>query len=346
MARPTIRDLAEAAGVSVATVNRVIGGIGKVREPTMQRVLDAARDIGFYGLGALQSRVGVSGRSRLRLSAIVQTPHRLFSDRLAQSLRVAAAATVEHEVRLRVELLDDLAPDRVAALMLDLAAESDALAVLAADHPIVAEAIERIVIGRGVPVVAVVTPLSARCPVGYVGLDSWKVGRTAAWAFDHLCRTPGPLGILVGTHRYRCHDLYESGFRSYFREHAGEFVLLEPLATFESDAIARELTETLLRTQPDLRGLYVSGGGIGGVLAALRDGARSRGDARLPVTVGHDLMETTRAGLLDGTLTFLISHPFDAIGRETVAALVRARLAGPDAVRPPVPFEIHTRESL
>jgi hypothetical protein len=35
--------------------------------------------------------------------------------------------------------------------------------------------------------------------------------------------------ILVGNHRYRCQEMNESGFRSYFREHAPGFTLLEPL---------------------------------------------------------------------------------------------------------------------
>jgi LacI family transcriptional regulator len=346
MTRPTIRDLAEAAGVSVATVNRVISGAGTVRAPTMQRVLDAARTLGFYGLGALQHRVtaATSARTTHRLAVIIQTPHRPFSDRLIAGLRAAAEASGE-DIQLRIEPLDDLSPESVSALVLALAAEADALAVLAAEHPIVTAAIDQVA-ARQVPVVALITPLSARSSVGYVGLDSWKVGRTSAWAFAHLCRTPGKLGLLMGTHRYRCHDLYESGFRSYFREHAHAFVLLEPQSTFESDAIARELTETLLRQHPDLCGLYVSGGGIGGALAAIRDSARER--AAPLVTVGHDLLDTTRAGLLDGTLTFLISHPFEAVGRETIAAMVRACQAGPGAGSQsvPVPFAIYTRESL
>lgn len=348
MARPTIRDLAERAGVSVATVNRVIGG-GPVREATMQRVVEAARDIGFYGLGALQHRVEVAARGRQALAVVIQTAHRAFSARLAAALEAAAqqAARVPgaSALTLQVVQLEDLAPERVAALMRQHAAQADALAVLAAEHPLVTGAIDEIV-AAGVPVLALGSPLSARSRVGYVGLDSWKVGRTAAWALSHLCRRPGRVGLLVGTHRYRCHDLYESGLRSFLREHPGELELIEPLATFESDAIARELTETLLRTQPDLCGLYVSGGGIGGVMAALRDRPPER--ARALVTVGHDLLESTRAGLLDGTLTFLISHPFERLAQETIAAMQRAQAAGAPAggESVSVPFEIYTRENL
>lgn len=342
MTRPTIRDLAETAGVSVATVNRIIGGSGKVREATMARVLDAAREIGFYGVGALAQRVDAA-RPHHRLGVIVQTPHRPFSVLLERHFELAATSIPDSSVRLQIEHLDDLSPESVSAQILALASGCDALAVLAAEHPIVTDAIDQAA-AYGVPTVALVSPLAARSKVGYVGLDSWKVGRTSAWAFEHMCRAPGKLGILVGTHRYRCHDLYESGFRSYFREHANDFALLEPLSTFESDAIARELTEKLLHQHPDLQGLFISGGGIAGALAAIRESGR----AGQLVTVGYTLMESTRAGLLDGSLTLVISHPFERLARETIQATIRAKNAAQDAGTQSVqiPFEIYTRENV
>lgn len=341
MSRPTIRDLAQAAGVSVATVNRVIARSGQVRPSTVQQVLQAAQAIGFHGAAAI-GQGAVASRSRHRLGVIIQSPHGHFSRALIDGLERSAAASREHDVRLRIEEVGDLSPEQVSARMMALADEFDALAVLAAEHPIVTGTID-LLAARDIPVIAMVSPLSARGCQAYVGLDSWKVGRTAAWGFDHVCRQPGTLGILVGTHRYRCHDLYESGFRSYFREHASPYGVREPLATFESDAIARELTEKLLRDHADLRGVYVSGGGIEGTLAAIR--ASGRQDL---VVIGHDLMPTTRAGLLDGTLTLVISHPFDRLADAILDTTLQARKVGPDAGgrTVAVPFEIYTRESL
>jgi LacI family transcriptional regulator len=344
MSRPTIRDLAQAAGVSVATVNRVIAGTGQVRPATAQQVLQAAQTIGFHATAVIQQGATAT-RALHRLGVILQSPHGHFTDALTAALERGASDardTMDTEVRLRIEQVGDLSPEQVSARMLALADQFDALAVLAAEHPLVTEAIEQLA-GRDIPVVAIVSPLSARGGLAYVGLDSWKVGRTAAWGFDHVCREPGRLGILVGTHRYRCHDLYESGFRSYFREHASPYAVLEPLSTFESDAIARELTEKLLRDHADLRGVYVSGGGIQGTLAAVR--ASGRKDL---VVIGHDLLPSTRAGLLDGTLTLVISHPFDRLAQEIVNTTLAARKAGPDAGgrTVQVPFELYTRESL
>ena len=342
MKRATIKDLADAAGVSIATVNRVIGRSGSVSRATMQRVVDAAREIGFYGLAGLEHRV-TTARRKHRLGFIIQSPHQLFVSTLAQALEAKAQLNEDYDVQLTVEQIADLAPERVSTRMLELGEQCDALCVLAAEHPLVTDAIERLA-EQDIPVVALISALSSRSNVGYVGLDSWKVGRTAAWALHHLCHANRKIGMFVGTHRYRCHDLYESGFRSYFREYVNDFELLEPLSTFESDAIAREITEDLLRKHRDLGGLYISGGGVHGVLAALR----GSGKVGQIVTVGHDMMETTKAGLLDGALTLMISHPFGTIAKEAITATIRAKNAGPGAGSQSViiPFEIYNRENI
>jgi LacI family transcriptional regulator len=108
--------------------------------------------------------------------------------------------------------------------------------------------------------------------------------------------------------------------------------------------VAREMTEQLLREHPDLCGLFISGGGITGALAALRATPR-RDDF---VAVGYDLFEATRAALIDGTLTLVISHPLDRFARETVATMINAKNAGPGAGAQHVTlgFEIYTSENI
>ena len=274
---------------------------------------------------------------------VLQQPARKFYIALGGHLERAVAEHEGRDIDLHVAFLEDLSPDRVAEKLLEVGAGREGVALVAADHPLVSEAIERLD-RDGVPVIGLITPLNAQCDVGFVGLDNWKVGRTAAWAFDHICKKAGKIGILVGNHRYRNQDLNESGFRSYFREYGTTFELLEPRLTFESSAVAREMTESLLAANPDLVGLYVSGGGITGALSALR----ASGRAGQIVTVGYDLFETTKAALIDGSLTFLISHPFEKLARETIAGLVRSKQAGTDSGsrRVLLPFEIYTRENV
>jgi LacI family transcriptional regulator len=340
MQRPTISDLAEAAGVSVATVNRVLSGAANVRLATRERVQQAAEEIGFYGLGSIQARVAAA-RPRLRFGVILLQPHRPFYRNIASAMGEAATNAAGAEIELRIEFLEDLSPQNVADRALALAEDCHAICLTAAVHPVVTQALERIQ-SKGIPVFAFVSQISVTGQMSYIGLDNWKVGRTSAWTFANICKAPGKIGILMGNPRYRNQEMNETGFRSYFREHAPDFTLLEPISTFESAAVAQEMTEKLLSDHPDLAGLYISGGGISGALAALRASSK----AGKMVVVGYDLTEVTRAALLDGTMTLVISHPLARLARDAIDGMIRA-CANPGSNQTSItPFEIFTRENI
>ena len=55
--RPTIADLARKAGVSVATVDRVLNRRLPVRDDTVLRVVEAAEAIGYHATGLLKRRM-------------------------------------------------------------------------------------------------------------------------------------------------------------------------------------------------------------------------------------------------------------------------------------------------
>ena len=342
MPRPTIPDLAKEAGVSVATVNRVLAGAATVRPTTRQLVQAAAERLDFYGTGAIQSRVAAS-RPRYRLGFLLLQPHRQFYQILGKAIRAAAAEVRDAEIEVQIEYLDDLSPQNTAARALALAAGCQAICITSAVHPMVIQAVDTIQT-QGIPVFALIAQLAATGQVHYIGLDNWKAGRTAAWFAASICKAPGKIGILMGNHRYRNQEMNESGFRSYFREYAPDFTLLEPLTTFESSSIAQEMTEQLLRDHPDLAALYVAGGGITGALAALRLSGR----AGKIVMIGKDLMDITRDALMDGTLTLAIAHPLQRLASDAIAGMVRAIAAGSSGgnFTSVLQFDLYTRENI
>ncbi len=76
-------------------------------------------------------------------------------------------------------------------------------------------------------------------------------------------------------------------------------------------------------------------------LAALR----SSGRAASTVVVGYDLMDVTRAALLDGVMTLGISHPLERHAREAVDGMIRACRNPSSNQTSIVPFDIYTREN-
>ena len=337
--RFTIHDLAARAGVSVSTIDRILNGRSEVRAATGQRVLEAAEAMGFYALPALRQRLQAE-RPKARLGFLLQQSHRTFYRMIADALRQAETET-PGPVEVLVEHMDDLSPEAVSDRILRLGQQVDALAVVSAEHPRVANAIETLAAG-GVPTYGLISELTAACATGYVGLDAWRMGRTAAWAMTMQSRRAGPVAIIVGNHRYRCQELSESGFRSYCREHGVGFTILEPLQTFEDKSIARDVTEQLLRREPDLVGIYIDGGGAAGVLEALSALGRDRGI----VAIGHDLTEHTRMGLIDGLLSMVLSHPVQRLASDAVGHMAKDLDAGSGPTKKVLAFDIYGPENI
>ncbi len=342
MRRPTIADLAQAADVSISTVDRVLNGRDPVRRDKAERVLAMAEEIGFRATGVLRQRVGVE-RPERAFAFVLQQPSDHFYSLLGPALVRAARSDPAIRGDARVELVDGTSPQAVVDCLRKVARKVDGVGVVAADHPLLSAEISELRM-RGVPVVALIADLSAEDRAGYVGLDNGKVGRTAAWTIDKLCREGGKVGISLGSHRIFCQEASEVSFRSYMREHAPRFEVLEALTSFEQPHYAQETTRDLLRRHPDLVGLYVAGGGLEGVMQALRD----EGRAGRVVTVGRELTAATRLGLIDGTLSLVISHPMRIMAEAVIGALTRAA-AQPRATsfeQVVLSSELHVRENI
>ena len=129
----------------------------------------------------------------------------------------------------------------------------------------------------------------------YVGLNNLKVGRIAAHMIATAVHRPGKTAVFVGGYRWHGHELRETGFRSYFREYAPQFTVLDTLVNLETRQLTYEATLDLLSRHPDLRGIYCAGGGMEGAIAALRE-ARAPGEVTLVV---NEITPESRSALAD-----------------------------------------------
>ncbi len=334
--RPTIADVAEAAGVSVATVDRVLNARHSVRETTAARVIDAAEAIGFHAAPLLKTRLRTDAPERT-FAFLLQRPDAFYTQ-FGADLAAATRALTEVRGKPVVDYCPDLSAAVVAERLLRLGETAHAAAIVSVDHPRVSDAISTLR-ARGVPTFAILTELGAEAAAPYVGRDNRKEGRTAAWLIAKAARRPGKVGIIVGSHRLLCQETAEISFRAYLRENAPEFTALEPLVNLEDPRIAYAATQDLIGANRDLVGLYLCGGGQGGVIAAARDEA-APGNLAI---VCNELTAEARAGLIDGVLTAVISTPTALLAERALTAM-SAAIASPHETAPSpvfVPFELY-----
>lgn len=341
---PTMVDIAKVAGVGVATVDRVFSGRASVRKKTAEKVLMAAKSLGYIEKSeGIEPDHKPSPAQPIKLGFLLQkrrSPvYRIIAEALIDASKNYQTATLSPVI----EYCDTLDPGQVSAALSRLGQQVEAIGVVATDHPEVSHAIARLR-QRGIPVFALLSELPAGGQsAGFIGQDARRMGRTAAWAISRM-NQPGPVGIITGSHRYVCQELYEIGFRSYFREKAPDFSVVEPMFSLEDPAVAAQATQALLHADPDLKGLYVAGGGIEGVVTTLRQ--NNRQDL---FVLGHDLTATTRAALIDGTIDMLLSLPRREMAERTIAAMVDwlAEEHRPEGTRQFIlPIDIYTPESV
>ncbi len=89
----TIRDVARAAGVSVATVSRALNGASHVRPATRQRIEDAARQLNFTPSGAARSLIT---RRTDTIGALLPDLHGEYFSELIRGIDTAARSRGLH----------------------------------------------------------------------------------------------------------------------------------------------------------------------------------------------------------------------------------------------------------
>lgn len=323
--RPTIKDLALAAGVGVATVDRVLNGRPNVRMETLTKVAEAAERIG-YPTRVLAARQTEAERPLLRFGFVLHKGRQAFYQNFARELKQAVEQRTDIRGRAHVRFAASQSPDDFAKELRDVARSSDVVATSAINHPSLSDLVTDLT-ESGIPVFAVLNDFAQGVRQNYLGLNNVKVGRIAAWMIVTQVRDPGKLAVFVGGNRWHSHLLRETGFQSYIREFSPGFQTLDTVVNLETRQVTYEAALDLLNRHPDLRGIYIAGGGMEGAIAALRE-TRPPGKVALVV---NELTEDSRKALIDRYVSMVIATPLPQLCRDLIDLMITASRTGPNA---------------
>jgi LacI family transcriptional regulator len=314
--RPTIAELARSAGVSVATVDRVLNGRLPVRDETARKVWAAAETIGFHGANAIRARI-LADRPVRTLGIILQKERHAFYVRFAEELAAAARRVPDRNVKLSIQFAKSAEPAELADLLSRMGAGAQAIAATGIDHHDVTSAVSALR-DRGVATFSLLSDFAQGVREAYLGLNNMKVGRSAAWLISKAAPRPGKIVLFIGGHRYHGHALRETGFRAYLREYAPEFEVMDAIVSLETRQLTQEALLGALARHDDIVGVYCAGGGMEGAIAALRE--RGRGDEIACLV--NELTPESRQALLERRITGIFETPLAELCTELIAAML------------------------
>lgn len=302
MRRVTIHDVAERAGVSLATVDRVLNNRPGVRKSTIEKVQQAVSELNYI---PDVFAANLAKKRSYRLHFLIPNGPNAFMEDLTREA-VAHAATLKRErVSVHIEPIDAFDAHKVTGTLAILdKSVCDGVAVVAPAFPEVRAAIDRLQ-DRGVHVVTLVSdhPVSSR--QHFVGIDNLAAGRVAGRLLGRfLPRQPGKIAFVAGSLGLRDHADRHTGCAEVLREEFPHLELLKVREGRDDNGKNLDIVTKLLQDHPDLAGLYNIGAGNRGVISALD--AAGRGSSL--TFIGHELTPYTREALVSGTLDALIAQ--------------------------------------
>ena len=337
----TAGDVAAAAGVSLATVDRVLNGRPGVRGATAKAVQDAVERLGFRRDVAAAS-LARGRRYRFRF-LVPRLPQNSFMQAVRREIDAAALGGLDQRTAIAV---DDYAAFDPADLARRLDAcrhgEAMGVAVVAVDAPEVRDAVARLA-DEGVAVVTVVSDASPSRRTCFIGPDNVAAGRVAATLLGRFAGgRRGRILTVAGRMTLRDHAERRLGFAQAMERDFPHLSLLPVAEGLDDWSITGPMVAEALRAAPDLVGIYSMGAGNRGIVAALVAAGRGAD----VVAVGHELTPFMREALLSGTFDACINQdPGDEVRR--AVQTLKALSDGDRDYRPdPVRIDIYLKDNL
>ena len=299
--RITLKDVAEIAGVSLATVDRVVNDRPGVREKTVARVKAAISQLDWR---PDHFAVRLSRGTSYRFCFLLPTGNNTFMQQLGDQIVRAGEWLKDQRVEVETRKVDVFDPEAMANALEQVNGDISGVGTIALDHPVVNAAIDDLA-SRGIPVVTLVSDAPRSQRFHYVGIDNPAAGRTAGSLMGRfLGGRKGKIGVIAGSLGLRDHAERQFGFQQVMSSEYAELAVLPAREGRDDVELNRALTSKLLLEHRDLVGLYNIGAGNRGIAAALEESGR----AKDIVFIGHELTEHSRKFLLKGTMDAVIDQ--------------------------------------
>jgi LacI family transcriptional regulator len=316
-----IREIAVQAGLSEATVDRVLHHRPGVRASTAREVHQAIAD-----LERQRTQVRLGGRTFV-IDLVMQAPRR-FSSAVRSALEAEQPTLRPAVIRTRFHFQETGPLDWLLDTLDGVVARgSHGVLLKAPDVPEVTAAVSALAAKR-IPVVTLVTDLPSSQRLAYVGIDNRAAGATAAYLIGQwLGERPGNILVTLSRSSFRGEEEREMGFRAALRAMSPPRALVDITETDGLDETMRDLVRTTLSRDPDIAAVYSIGGGNSAIVATFDEVRRD-----YAVFIAHDLDEDNSRLLRDGRVSAVLHHDLNQDTRRACHIIMQANGALPGGV--------------
>lgn len=262
-----MKDLAEALGVSIGTIDRALHNKPGINPETRKKVLRIARILGYRPNMAARY---LSSRKSITLGVSIPLEIAYFYDDVRDGIFEAASAFEPLGVRLLYRPFMVLGQEEAEAFD-DLLREEIQGVVISPGYPeLLKPRIEK-AIRRGIPVVCVATDAPGTERLTSISVDPLANGSIAGELMGRFLPPRSRTIVVTGMQATADHAQKVKGFRQNFRQFCPQGEIVSVIEAHDEETEAYEKCCHLLRKNPQIAGIYISTANSLPVIRALED---------------------------------------------------------------------------
>lgn len=339
--KPTIRMIAENAGVSRGTVDKVLNNRIGVSDDVRKRVQEIADAMGYQPNPAGKALAFQKNPIRIGLVLLSGTDP-IFTE-IRAGAEAAIASFADFGFQLLIEAMAYITPDEQIRCIDKLLAEKVSGIILS---PLENEKVRdkmKSLSDAGIPVVTINSDVEGVERLCFVGQDLVKSGRIAGELMGKLNDAGGPIAILSGLRSIQALRDRIQGFCRVLEERYPLLQVVETVEDIVTEDEAYEHVCILLQRHPNLKGVFITAKGITGACRALKEANRTD-----LAVICYDVYDDTASLLSEGLIDFTITQNPYQQGFQPVRIMYEALFQNRKPKREIVhtPLQILCRENI
>ncbi|MBO5304009.1 MAG: substrate-binding domain-containing protein [Lachnospiraceae bacterium] len=309
----TMKEIAELAGVSRGTVDRVLNHRGDVNPETEKKILEIVKLLNYQ-----PNKAGIvlaAQKKKLKIGVLLFGSEHPFFDAVMDGLRqkleeLSFYGCTIYEKRTAFSLEEQLAA--IDAFI----TEGIQGLILSPFNDIAIQKKIDYMADMNIPCITVNTDMPDSKRLAYIGSDYYKCGQTAAGLLNLITNGNANVGIITGSHKVLCHEERIEGFTHHLKLNCPGITISAIVENNDDDYTSYDMVLNMLSKHPKINALYFTASGVyGGCQAVIRTGLKLK-------VITFDALDTTQEMMRKDIISATIcQQPFEQ-GANALSVLV------------------------